>query len=381
MAPQPTVLVLGGVGFIGRHFVAHLVENDLAAEIRVIDKVLPQTAYLNKRFQAAFTKVEFMQTDLSNTIPPEKFDNIYTRADGSSFDYVINFASETKFSQLAEIYEDRIYKLSINCAKEAVKKNAKVFVQLSTGDIYESTGTASKEDSKTKPWNEIAKYKLKVDEELQNMAGLNLVILRPAVVYGVGAMGGLTPRLICGRVYQHLKKKMEFLWTEDLRINTVHVHDVVRAVWHTANWYVSSDNPQQGSPVTFNLADENDTNQEAVNTHIRSIFGIETGFTGSVIAGLAQKLDLIDMKEVTEETNDMHLAPWAELLKKEDIKNSPLTPYLDQELLYNNALSLDGTKICVSTGFTYEHPKLTTESLREVITDFQELGIWPKDSN
>ncbi|KAF8944996.1 hypothetical protein BGZ46_006142, partial [Entomortierella lignicola] len=52
---------------------------------------------------------------------------------------------------------------------------------------------------------------------------------------------------------------MEFLWTEDLRINTVHVQDVVRAVWHTANWYVSSDNPKQGSPVIFNLADENDT--------------------------------------------------------------------------------------------------------------------------
>ncbi|KAF8940811.1 hypothetical protein BGZ58_004725, partial [Dissophora ornata] len=308
--------------------------------------------------------------------PPEKFENIYTRADGSTFDYVINFAAETKFSQLAEIYEDRIYKLSINCAKEAVKKNAKVFVQLSTGDIYESNGAASKEDSKTKPWNVLAKYKLKVDEELQNMPGLNLVILRPAVVYGIGAMGGLTPRLICGRVYQHLKKKMEFLWTEDLRINTVHVQDVVRAVWNTANWYVSSDNPNQGVPVIFNLADENDTNQEAVNTHIRSIFNIETGFKGSTFSTIAATLD---MKEVTDETNDMHLAPWSDLLKAHQIKASPLTPYLDKELLCNNALSLDGTKICVTTGFKYDHPKLTTESLREVITDFQEMGIWPKD--
>lgn len=67
MAPLPTVLVLGGVGFIGRNFVAHLVENGLAAEIRVIDKVILQTAYLNKRFQAAFEQVEFQQGDLSNT--------------------------------------------------------------------------------------------------------------------------------------------------------------------------------------------------------------------------------------------------------------------------------------------------------------------------
>ncbi|KAI8604412.1 hypothetical protein EDD21DRAFT_402043 [Dissophora ornata] len=284
--------------------------------------------------------------------------------------------SEDKTKRTTHIYEDRIYKLSINCAKEAVKKNAKVFVQLSTGDIYESNGAASKEDSKTKPWNVLAKYKLKVDEELQNMPGLNLVILRPAVVYGIGAMGGLTPRLICGRVYQHLKKKMEFLWTEDLRINTVHVQDVVRAVWNTANWYVSSDNPNQGVPVIFNLADENDTNQEAVNTHIRSIFNIETGFKGSTFSTIAATLD---MKEVTDETNDMHLAPWSDLLKAHQIKASPLTPYLDKELLCNNALSLDGTKICVTTGFKYDHPKLTTESLREVITDFQEMGIWPKD--
>ncbi|KAI1315529.1 hypothetical protein EDD11_000675 [Mortierella claussenii] len=369
MSPQPTVLVLGGVGFVGRNFVAYLVENSLAAEIRVIDKVLPQTAYFNKRFQAAFEQVEFMQGNLSN---PASVEKCFTRADGSSFDYVVNFAAETKYSQPKEIYEDRIHKLSINCAKEAVKRGVKVFVQLSTGDIYESGKNASKEDSKTKPWNTMAEYKLQVDKELQNMDGLNLVILRPAVIYGVGAMGGLTPRLICGRVYQHEKKKMEFLWTKELRINTVHVDDVTRAVWHTANWYVS--NGQTGS-VIFNLVDDNDTDQEAVNTHIRAIFGIETGFQGSVISHFAT----LNMTEVTEEINEVHLAPWSEILKAHNIKTSPLTPYLDQELLCNNALSLDGTKICTTTGFTYNHPKLTTESLREVIADFQELGIWPRD--
>ncbi|KAG0251950.1 hypothetical protein BG011_007300 [Mortierella polycephala] len=375
MAPQPTVLVLGGVGFIGRNFVAHLIENGLAAEIRVVDKVLIETAYLNDRFKAVFAKVEYMQGDLSNTIPPEKFEKIFAREDGSSFDYVINFASETKFSQAPEIYEDRIYKLSLNCAKEAVKRNAKVFVQVSTGDIYESNGVASKEDSKTKPWNVMAEYKLKVDKELQDMPGLNLVILRPAVVYGIGAMGGLTPRLICGRVYQHLKEKMEFLWTEDLKINTVHVQDMVQAVWHSANWYVSSDNTQPGAPVIFNLADENDTDQEAVNTHIRAIFGIETGFKGSAFSNLAK----MDMKNLHEDTNDMHLAPWSELLKKSNIKSSPLTPYLDQELLCGDALALDGTKICVTTGFIYEYPKLTEQSLREIITDFQALNLWPRE--
>ena len=61
-----SVLVLGGVGFIGRNFVTYLVENDLASGIRVVDKVLPATAYLTKRQAAAFSKVEFKQANLVN---------------------------------------------------------------------------------------------------------------------------------------------------------------------------------------------------------------------------------------------------------------------------------------------------------------------------
>lgn len=75
MSPKPTVLVLGGVGFIGRKFVAYLTEHDLASEIRVVDKVLPQTAYLNKRCTAAFDQVEFMQGNLSSPGKKKKKNN------------------------------------------------------------------------------------------------------------------------------------------------------------------------------------------------------------------------------------------------------------------------------------------------------------------
>lgn len=85
------------------------------------------------------------------------------------------------------------------------------------------------------------------------------------------------------------------------------------------------------------------------------------------------------MGGATEDINELHLEPWSQILKAHNITTSPLTPYLDQELLRDNAVSLDGSKICTVTSFKYEHPELTTESLREVITDFQELGIWPRD--
>lgn len=60
------VLVLGGVGFIGRHFVHYLTLNNLIASIRVADKMLPQTAYFSDTFKTAFSKVEFKQSNLIN---------------------------------------------------------------------------------------------------------------------------------------------------------------------------------------------------------------------------------------------------------------------------------------------------------------------------
>ena len=62
------VLVLGGVGFIGRNFVHYLLDNHLVADIRVADKVLPQTAYLSDTFKTEFEqRVEFKQSNLINS--------------------------------------------------------------------------------------------------------------------------------------------------------------------------------------------------------------------------------------------------------------------------------------------------------------------------
>ena len=65
---KPNVLVLGGVGFIGRNFVHYLVKNNLAGKIRVIDKVLPATAFLSAEHAASFENpiVEYKQASLTN---------------------------------------------------------------------------------------------------------------------------------------------------------------------------------------------------------------------------------------------------------------------------------------------------------------------------
>lgn len=71
------------------------------------------------------------------------------------------------------------------------------------------------------------------------------------------------------------------------------------------------------------------------------------------------------MSSATEESNEKHLGPWSEACARDAILNTPLSPYLDQELLYNKHLHVDGSKL-EGTGFNYQHPRPTIDLLREV---------------
>jgi nucleoside-diphosphate-sugar epimerase len=61
------VLILGGVGFIGRNLVQYLLANNLASKICVADKVLPEVAGLSEAEMANFKsdKVTFKQCNLA----------------------------------------------------------------------------------------------------------------------------------------------------------------------------------------------------------------------------------------------------------------------------------------------------------------------------
>lgn len=69
MSDKPRVLVLGGVGFIGRNFVEYLAKNQLCSKIAVCDKVLPETAGLSaeqlKLFKEREDLVVYKQINLA----------------------------------------------------------------------------------------------------------------------------------------------------------------------------------------------------------------------------------------------------------------------------------------------------------------------------
>jgi len=356
---RPSVLVLGATGFIGRNLVEFLISGNLAT-VTAVDKQLPNCAYLSSEEEALFERANFVQKNLVN---PAAIATLWD--DGKEYDYVINLAAETKYGHNDEVYNERVRHLSLSCATEAAKHNVKRFVEVSTAQVYEATSKPKTEKGNLDPWTNIAKFKLAVEEGLPSITGLDYVIVRPAIVYGPGDKSGVGPRIICGAIYKYLNKPMKLLWNADLKINTVHVSDVVRALWHLCTHGEKGD--------IYNLADKNDTDQGKINKHLEALFGIKTKFAGKMLSAAAQKLG---MEHVTSTVNDKHVAPWSRMTKDKGIEITPLSPYLDKELLGNTHLCIDGRAI-EATGFSYSVPEMTTEKMREWVEYYEKLKLFP----
>jgi len=170
---------------------------------------------------------------------------------------------------------------------------------------------------------------------------------------------------VVAAVYKHLNKTMKTLWTAELKVHTVHVFDVCKALWHI------SLNCPVGS--IWNLVDKNDTTQGKINSLLEKVFGIKTGFVSKVKC----KFALMNLPAVTEEVNRRHLKPWVEMLKAAGISHSPLSPYVEEELISKVNVNVDGSAI-ESTGFKYDFPKPTVELFQEMVQYFLVQNLFPK---
>jgi nucleoside-diphosphate-sugar epimerase len=360
------VLVLGGSGFIGRHLVTYLHDNKLASHVLVADKVPFAIASLSENQTAIYKNADFLsfkQADLKN---PASVDAVFEHA-GGKWEYVINLAAATKYSQAKEVYDANIVAVSTACAAAAKKFGAKRYIEVSTSQVYESKNKPWSEEGKIKPWTAIATASYEAENAVRAVSGLDYIIVRPAVVYGTSDVLGITPRLIVGSIYKETGKKMESLYGKDMRVNTVHVKDAAKALWFLC---------QKGkSGEVYNLSDHGDTDQGKINKILEDLFGIKTTFLGALKMTAASQMGT---KFLVGLANDQHLKPFSDACKKYGIMDTPLTPYLDEELIKETPTAVVGTKI-EGLGFKYDYPEITTALCKEVLDDFVAKGFFPKE--
>lgn len=303
----------------------------------------------------------------------EAFPRIFDRANGKQFDYVINCAGDTRHSQPEEVYQFRNHDMSLALAKEMVKRSIPIYVESSTAMVYKSGSKPNKEDDKTAPWHNLAKWKLKVGEDLEKLPGLNYVGLRFPHVYGEYDQRYFSIGLCLARTHKFLERDLELLYSKDLKVNTVYVKDAARALWTAAEWRASKGNDST-VPRVFNVVDHNNTSQAQIGQALSEIFDIKVSFLGSLVSHLAK----LSLDDVVEDMNEETLQVWAELLEEKKITRAgPISPFLEKDLIKDQDLYIDGSLFETTTGFKPEWPNFTVDSLRNMIASYERMGWWP----
>lgn len=74
---------------------------------------------------------------------------------------------------------------------------------------------------------------------------------------------------------------MKLLWNESLKLHTIHVKDVVAAIWYLAQ------NPKARGEI-YNLVDDSDTTQGSLSEILAEIFGINIDYWGVTMSNLTK---------------------------------------------------------------------------------------------
>ncbi|KAJ9449690.1 NAD-dependent epimerase/dehydratase family protein [Diplonema papillatum] len=361
-----TVLILGGTGFIGKHLVTYLVDYNLAAKVRVVDKVRPEMAYMDEKFTSIFQNpiVEYVQCCCLSVAGCEK------AFGGQRYNIIINLAAITHFGRL-DIDYDMMTTMKLRCAKKASELGCDKYVEVSTCSVYKTEGKGEKsckENHATDPQHVIAKAHLNAENKiLAECPDLPVVIVRLPTVYGPADTSGLIPKLTCAASYVGQDEEMMMLYSEDLRTHTLHVQDAVGGIWYIACAGANRE--------IYNLVDKNDTTQKKVNKIIEEIFPIKTACAGH----LKTKAFLSttgDLNKILAETNEAHLENWSELLRKHGVNSCHLTTFLNLEQLTGEPLTADGSK-AEALGYQYSVPTMTADYVRHAIQYWVDRKCFP----
>jgi len=123
----------------------------------------------------------------------------------------------------------------------------------------------------------------------------------------------------------------------------------------------------------YNVSDKGNTTQGSLNALIEKIFEIKTGFQNTLMNAAASKM----LTAAAKSCNDKHVPMWAAVMKEFNLSSTPLSPYLDEEILTRNDTSVNGEFIEKDTSFKYNIPEMKVEHLQEIVEEYIEMNYFP----
>ena len=391
---------LGGI----KSFTKYLIrEIDEPNEIVLIDKFAINenysSTYLDNELKDLLlhkSNVKYFQFNLLNTSRLKEFLSTL-----SSIDFVIDLTVDMNFNSSALLHIQSSL-ISYNLGKLLSNYSIKSYLKLSY-PFYHFNNKPSDENDNLIPHGDRGVWSHQSLYSLATIPNLPLVILRIGAWYGDHEFfGKITPRLICAHIYHHLNEDMKFLWSDNLQLNTIHIHDVARAIIQLSYWRSSVDNStlqstlndvrphadkqtlqQFNLPIVdskvkaplFNIVDDSNATQSSVADKISSFFNIKITFLGNFVSTFAQA----DIDQMVDDVNEKHLEAWNDMLKLSGISDTPLTPYLDEHFFKKNPISLDNNKIKSYLNFTFIHDNgLTINHIKQIVDGFKENKLWPQ---
>lgn len=175
------IAIFGGSGFIGTNYVKYFQSNDRVKKIYVLD------IKFNSELRN-FDKVTFIECDVRDTIQHCQIDKL---------DIIYNFAAvHTTPGHFDYEYYDTNVNGAINICDYAKTLGCEKLVFTSSISVYGPTESEVYETSLPNPQSAYGKSKLMAEKIHSNWASSNsknkLIIIRPAVVFGVGENGNFT---------------------------------------------------------------------------------------------------------------------------------------------------------------------------------------------
>ncbi len=131
-----TILVTGGCGFIGSHFVRYFLKNHRDFKVLNFDKLTHAGNPENLKDIAGYKNYKFLKGDIANLVSVERAFKSFRP------EYVINFAAESHVDRSIHGFGKDFINTNIygvfNLLETAKKYGVKKFVQVSTDEVYGS---------------------------------------------------------------------------------------------------------------------------------------------------------------------------------------------------------------------------------------------------